>query len=145
MEDKRSKSPEVFMLYINERRVFNLTGQEIKLAADNGSYIVVPSDGIAKVYYSESSRRRAEYLTNSQYDGKECKNSTGVLTPKIYKSSYVYWLDDWFYEWDGDFIVPFEFYFTCRETDLPTDRLYTVAGAIDAWNVGEGCCVLIKD
>ena len=134
------------MLYINNRKVYNLTGQEIKLAADDGSCIVVPSDGIAKVYYDESARRREEYLTNLQYDRKEYKNSTGALTPKIFKSSYVYWLDDWFYEWDGDFIVSFEFYFTWREiVGLPTDRLYTVAGAIDGWKVGEGCCVLIKD
>ena len=133
------------MLKINGRRIFNLTGQEIKLAADYGSYVVVPSDGIAKVYYMAPKSRWAESWTFVQDDGKECKSYRGgVLAPRDDESLDVDTVDDWFYKWDGDFIVPFEFYFACRELGLPTDRLYTVAGPIDDWMVIEGYQELIK-
>lgn len=134
------------MLKINGRRIFNLTGQEIKLdvAADGGSYVAVPSDGIARTYYMPPKSRWAESWTFVQEDGKEYKNSTGVLTPRTYESLYVDAVDEWFYEWDGDFIVSFEYYFACRELGLPTDRLYTVARPIDDWMVIEGYQELIK-
>lgn len=117
------------MLYINGKKVYNLTGQVVKLAADNNQYVAIPSDGIAKVYYNDEKRLCPESWTFVQEDGKEYKNSTGVLTPRTYESLYVDAVDEWFYKWDGDFIVSFEYYFACRELGLPTDRLYTVGGA----------------
>ena len=131
------------MLYINGKRVFNLTGQVINLAA-NGSYVAIPSDGIAKVEYIDEKGRWAESWTFVQDNGVEVKNSTGVLTPRAYDALYVDEVDDWFYEWDGDFIVSFEYYFACRELGLPTDRLYTVGGPIDDYPVIEGYAGLIK-
>ena len=132
------------MLKINGKRVFNLTGQEIRLATDDDSYIAIPSEGIAKVCYSDYSRRRLESWTFVQDDGKEYKNSFGVLTPKIDECRHVADVDTWFLAWDGDFIVSFEYYFACRELGLPTDRLYTVSGAVDDWKVVEGYRALIK-
>ena len=117
------------MLYINGKKVYNLTGQEIKLAADNNQYVAIPSDGIAKVHYSDEKRLCPESWTFVQDDGTVVRNATGVLTPRTYESLYVDAVDEWFYKWDGDFIVSFEFYFACRELGLPTDRLYTVGGA----------------
>lgn len=133
------------MLKINGRRVFNLTGQEIKLAADINQYVTIPSDGIARTYYIAPKSRWAESWTFVQDDGKEGKSYRGgVLAPGNDESLYVDTVDDWFYKWDGDFIVPFEYYFACREIGLPTDRLYTVAGPIDDWMVIEGYQELIK-
>ena len=135
------------MLKINGRRIFNLTGQEIKLDvdADGGSYVAVPSDGIARTYYMAPKSRWAESWTFVQDDGKEYKGYLGgVLAPRDHESLHVDTVDDWFYKWDGDFIVPFEYYFACRELGLPTDRLYTVARPIDDWMVIEGYQELIK-
>ena len=133
------------MLKINGRRIFNLTGQEIKLDADGGSYVAVPSDGIARTYYMAPKSRWAESWTFVQDDGKEYKSYLGgVLAPRDHESLHVDTVDDWFYKWDGDFIVPFEYYFACRELGLPTDRLYTVARPIDDWMVIEGYQELIK-
>ena len=48
------------MLKINGRRIFNLTGQEIKLAAGNNAYMTIPSDGIVEVYYRDERSRWAD-------------------------------------------------------------------------------------
>ena len=125
------------MLKINGRRIFNLTGQEIKLAAGNNAYMTIPSDGIVEVYYRDERSRWADPV---QSDGMR----VWVLTPKTYEDRYVDDVDDWFLEWDSDFIVPLEYYLACRELGLPTDRLYTVGEAIhDGKNI-EGYRSLVK-
>ena len=119
------------------RKVYNLTGIEIRLAAGNGKYVAIPSDGTVEVFYRDERSRWADPI---QVDGTR----VWALVPKNYEDRYVDDVDEWFYEWDGDFIVPFEYYFACRELGLPTDRLYTVGEAIhDGKNI-EGYRALVK-
>ena len=126
------------MINISGNKIYNLTGNEIRLTADNGKYVAIPSDGIVEVYYRDERARWAEpaVLDNG--------TRVWVLTPKTYEDRYVDDVDDWFLEWDGDFIVPLEYYLACRELGLPTDRLYTVGEAIhDGKNI-EGYRSLVK-
>ena len=141
----RSKSPEAIMLKINGRRVFNLTGQSINLAADGGQFIAIPSEGIVKVYYVAHDCHHAETWEFCD-DSHESRGTAKVILSRNDGVDYdtIDDVDPVPEEWDGDFIVSNEYYLACRELGLPTDRFYTVAGPIDDWTVVEGYAGLIK-
>ena len=133
------------MLTVNGRVVYNLTGQIINLAADGGSYVAIPSDGIVKVYYLAQESHHAETWEFCD-DSRVIRGTANVHIAKNDGVDYetIDDVDPVPEEWDGDFIVTNEYYFACRELGLPTDRLYTVAGPIDDWKVVEGYAGLIK-
>lgn len=124
---------------VTGKRVYNFTGSPIRLMRQDGKFVKIPVDGFAPARRSDDWRKMIlddkasfTYLDESRrYDWY----NVDPIEEFIPQSEDDNWVA----------IVTCDYYYACREMDLPTDRLYTVGTPIvNDDGITEGYQYLIK-